>query len=80
MKVKYQITMEVEVESHSTTTKEDLASYAKSGFIGRAYMRDRAKVNKVEVLRVGVTGVTPKVISKKQPPYTGKTQQWPKHC
>jgi len=80
MKVKYQITMEVEVEVNphtelrSTNAKEDLTYWAKRGFKAGG----KAIVNKVEVSKIGATEVTPKVI-KKQPFGTGKTKQYPKH-
>jgi len=69
MRVKYQITMEVEVEVEpktelSAAAAEELGNYARTGFKGRAYTRDKAVVNKVEVSRIGATGVTPKVVKK----------------
>lgn len=69
MKVKYQITMEVEVEVNPKTelisnTTGDLAIYAKEGFESLAY---EAVVNKVEVSRIGATGIAPVV---NQPPHS----------
>jgi len=61
MRIKYQITMEVEVANIPQTTVEDLEDYAEQGFKGQAYTRDQAVVNKVEVSKIGATGVMPTI-------------------
>lgn len=61
MKTRYQILMEIEVEVNSktklqsTNIVESLTSYAKEGFLGRAYIRDKAAVDKVEVSKIAET-------------------------
>ena len=60
MKVKYQITMEVEVDfdpktEHLSSLKLDLAGKAKVGFVNCTYTLPDATVTKVKVSRIGAT-------------------------
>lgn len=65
MKVKYQITMEVEVEvdlelASFSDIGQNLASYARQGM----ERHNVWTVDKLVVKKTGATGVTPKVIKK----------------
>lgn len=71
MRVKYQITMEVEVDVNPKSKVRasiagELASRAKMGLDNESFT-----TNKVEVSRIGATGITPRVVKSKVWGYGG---------